>query len=69
MLSCKQTSRILSDGMERDLSFGERLSLRLHTMMCKACTRVEAQLYILRRALADYPVPDDRRDDQGPVEK
>ncbi len=55
--------------MERDLSFGERLSLRLHTMMCKACTRVEAQLYILRRALAEYPVPDDRRDDQGPVEK
>lgn len=67
MLSCKESSRFLSDGMERDLGFGERLSLRFHTMMCRACTRVEAQLLVMRRGLAEYPVADDSRNDHDPT--
>lgn len=69
MLSCKESSRFLSDGMERDLGFGERLSLRFHTMMCRACTRVEAHLLVMRRGLAEYPVSEEGSDDNAPVPK
>ena len=65
MLSCRESSKLLSERMERPLRMGERLTLRFHTMMCKACTRVEAQLLIIRKGVAEYPVPK-KTDSQPP---
>jgi len=44
--------------MDRALTLGERLSLRLHTAACDACKKVERQLAFLRRAVRQYPGPD-----------
>lgn len=53
MMNCQQTSRLLSQGLDRPLSFKERLSLRLHLLMCDACRHFAEQLRFLRQAAAE----------------
>ena len=58
-LTCKEASRLISEGMDRRLSFMERIALHLHVGVCDACTRFSRQLGFLRRALQKMPGPDD----------
>jgi len=58
-LSCKEASRLISEGMDRRLSFPERIALRLHVSVCDACSRFTRQLAFLRRALDVLPGPDE----------
>lgn len=58
-LTCKEASRLISDGMDRRLSVPERIKLRLHVRICDACTRFTSQVAFLRRALKAFPGPDD----------
>lgn len=51
MLTCKDASRLVSEGQERKLGFRERLGLRLHLWMCAQCRRFERQIQLLRLAL------------------
>lgn len=51
MLTCKDASRLVSEGQERKLGLQERLGLRLHLWMCARCRRFERQIQLLRRAL------------------
>lgn len=54
-LTCKDASRLMSEGYERPLGLGERLSLRLHLWICDNCSRFEKQLGLLRKALRLLP--------------
>ncbi len=58
-LTCREASRLQSRAMDSKLALPERISLRLHTTVCDACTRVERQFAFLRRALREYRGPDD----------
>ena len=58
-LTCKEASRLISDGMDRRLSVPERIKLRLHVRICDSCTRFTSQVAFLRRALKAFPGPDD----------
>lgn len=58
-LSCKEASRLISEGMDRRLSVPERIRLRLHVGICDACTKFSSQVAFLRRALKAYPGPDE----------
>ena len=51
MLSCKETSRLVSDSQERKLGLWERLNLRMHVWMCVNCRRFERQMQIMRKAM------------------
>lgn len=51
LLSCKETTRLLSQGADRDLGFGERVALRLHLAICDGCRNVNAQFKFLRVAV------------------
>ena len=51
MLSCKETTRLLSQGEDRRLAFGERLALRAHLALCVGCRNVKAQFGFLRLAM------------------
>lgn len=53
MMNCQQTSRLLSQSLDRPLSFRERLALRLHVSMCGACRRFARQLRFINRAAAE----------------
>jgi hypothetical protein len=51
MLTCKHTSRLISEGQERQLSLKERINLRLHVWMCNKCRRFEQQIVTMRKIM------------------
>ena len=51
LLSCKETTRLLSQGEDRKLAFGERVALRVHLAICNGCRNVNAQFKLLRVAV------------------
>jgi len=51
MLSCKETTRLLSQAADREIGFGERVALRLHLVICKGCRNASAQFKFLRTAV------------------
>jgi len=61
MPSCKEVSRLVSEGLDRDLGFGERVALRVHFLMCKGCRNFERQMTMLRKILRDLSQSEDER--------
>jgi predicted anti-sigma-YlaC factor YlaD len=52
MLSCKQVARLVSEGVDRELGFAERVRLRLHLAICDGCTNFSKQVAFVREAMA-----------------
>lgn len=52
MLDCRHATQLASQAMEQRLPFRQRVALRLHLLMCDACTQFTRQLRLLRRAVA-----------------
>ncbi|RLJ62093.1 zf-HC2 domain-containing protein [Sulfurisoma sediminicola] len=50
MLSCKDATELISQGMDRRLSLVERFGLRLHLLICRGCRATEQHLGFLRNA-------------------
>ncbi|HEV7816836.1 MAG TPA: zf-HC2 domain-containing protein [Janthinobacterium sp.] len=57
--TCREVHRLVSEGMDRDLTLVERVRMRLHLMVCDACTRFDGQMLLLRQAMRHMPPPDD----------
>lgn len=55
MINCKQATELMSQGLDRQLSAGERLRLRLHLLFCVGCRRTQAQFRFLREAMRKHP--------------
>lgn len=55
MKTCKEVHHLVIEGQDRPLSLMERISVRIHLMMCGACRRFEAQMDFLREALRRFP--------------
>jgi len=51
-ISCKEASRLISQAMDERLSFGQRVKLRLHLVLCDACRNFSGNLLLVRRAVA-----------------
>ncbi len=49
---CRQVARLASESLDRPLGLHERLLLRLHTMMCGACTAYRHQIATIDLAFA-----------------
>jgi hypothetical protein len=58
--TCKEVHRLVSEGMDRELSFVERTRMRLHLVVCDACTRFNGQMSLLRTAIRRFPTDDER---------
>ena len=50
-MNCRETVRLMSEAMERELGGGESLALHLHLLLCTGCRRYRQQLSFLRQAL------------------
>ena len=48
MMNCRQATRLMSEALDRRLSVGERLALRLHNSMCSGCTHYRQHMHLLR---------------------
>ena len=49
--SCKEVTRLVSQGLDRELAFSERAALLAHFAICQGCRNVDRQLSFLRRAM------------------
>jgi hypothetical protein len=50
MLRCRAISELVSQSMERDLSWRQRMQVWMHLAMCRMCAGFARQLRFLRRA-------------------
>jgi hypothetical protein len=50
LFSCKDTVRLASEALDRDLRLRQRLALRIHFCMCPPCARLRRHLLFLRDA-------------------
>jgi len=64
MLTCKEVSRLVSQGLDRKLGFGERVALRLHLAICEGCANFSGQMQFLRRAARGLATAEDA-DERG----
>ena len=53
MLSCKETSMLISEGLDRKLPLRQRIALRIHLLMCSGCRACRRQLGALHRLIAE----------------
>ncbi len=54
MISCQKASVLISASMDRRLSIGETINLKMHLWMCGACVQVLRQWKGLQKLLKAY---------------
>jgi hypothetical protein len=54
-LTCRHTTRLISDRLERSLSWLERLCLRVHLLGCQPCCRFARAVRWLHLSLPSAP--------------
>ena len=54
MRSCRDVSALVSLGLDRKLTLLERLTVRLHLLMCSRCRNFQTQARFLRKAARRY---------------
>ncbi|PIQ11022.1 MAG: hypothetical protein CO125_11700 [Hydrogenophilales bacterium CG_4_9_14_3_um_filter_59_35] len=64
MLNCQEATRLLSESQERTLAWQERLSLKMHLMMCSGCRNFGKQMHTLRQVAHAYAKGEDERTDK-----
>jgi hypothetical protein len=65
MLTCRQATRLISEELDRRLSWAERCRLGLHVLLCEPCLRFRRAARWLHRVVASAPadarLPDEAR--------
>jgi len=62
MMNCYEATRLISESQERDLSVSEKVTLRVHILMCTGCKNFSVQIPFLgqaMRAFANYRSEDE----------
>jgi len=54
-LKCEESTHIVSDSLDRELSWVERWAVRLHYISCWSCRRFGKQIRLLRESLLNRP--------------
>jgi len=50
MISCIEAGRLLSESLDRKLSFWEKVKLRFHAFICSSCSRGGKQVILVDEA-------------------
>ena len=59
-LSCLKATELIEKKLNFKLSAKEKLQLRVHKMMCDACTNYEKQNLLIEKAIANQEVKEDK---------
>ena len=51
MLSCRETTQLISESMERKLPLRQRMAVAVHLLMCRFCSRYRKQLRFMEKAV------------------
>lgn len=54
MKTCKEVAVLLIAREDRALTWSERLALRFHMAICKACPKFERQVLTMRNAMKQW---------------
>jgi len=54
IFTCKEISRLVSQGLDRELGTFARWKLRIHLAACDACAQFDRQMRFLREAMRKY---------------
>ena len=54
MMNCQQATRLISESQERALSLSEKVSLKVHLMVCSGCKNFSLQVPFLSQAMKAY---------------
>jgi hypothetical protein len=54
MLSCKEATRLVSEGLDRDMPFWRRMGLRFHVLMCRGCSHYARQITALNGLISNH---------------
>lgn len=65
MLNCHDATRLMSEAQERELGLKERVSLKMHVMMCSGCRNFGQQMHTLRQTMRAYANGEDERTDKS----
>lgn len=63
MRSCRDITALMSQGLDKKLSLGERLAIGLHVMMCSGCRNFQSQSQFIRKAANRYTEQLQKRSD------
>ena len=58
MPTCKEAHRLTSEALDRELTLMERTRLRMHLLICIACTNMQGQMALMRKAMRQMPLGD-----------
>jgi len=51
MDDCRKITGMISEGLDRELTWSERMRIRVHLLMCSGCSAFEKQMIFLREAM------------------
>jgi hypothetical protein len=51
MFRCKEVAQMVSESMDRNLPFFQRMGMRIHLLMCRLCAENRRQFLILRKLM------------------
>jgi hypothetical protein len=66
MINCRQATQLALRGEDTRLAWPDRLRLRMHLAVCKACPRFMRQLGLMRQAMGPWRGYRDSDADDGP---
>jgi len=56
MFNCREVTRMVSESLDRQLPFHQRIGIKLHLLMCKFCSRFSSQLLTLSAVMRMHRV-------------
>lgn len=68
-LSCFKATELIEKKLHFRLSVRERIQLKIHKMMCDACSRYEKQSIFLEKGIATLPKKDSVRIDMEQLKR
>lgn len=54
--TCRETTRLVSDSLDRKLPLRQRIKMELHLLICAFCERYRQQSLFLREAMRQAPL-------------
>ncbi len=66
MPSCQELTELVTDYLEDEMSFGDRVRFKMHVAMCPPCKRYLNQMKVTVETLGSVPapvIPPDVKDD------